>query len=288
MSEAAAAASCASCGDRGDGLKACAACMLVKYCGVACQRAHRPRHKRECRKRAAELRDEALFADPPPKEDCPICFLPMPANQRKYLACCGKRLCDGCSAALHLRGDRRCPLCRSTPSEDEIVKDAKARADAGCAESICELGFFHKEGRGGLKQDPTRASDLWLRAGGLGCARANLALAGAYYDGNGVEKSADKAKYYWKLAAMGGNEQARYNLGVCEGKAHNYDRAVKHFLIASGSGCGDSLGMIQLFYSQKVLTKDVFEKALRAHQKAIDEMKSDQRHEAAIRLAGHF
>ena len=30
------------------------------------------------------LRDEALFKDPPVKEDCPICFLPMPKN----LICC--------------------------------------------------------------------------------------------------------------------------------------------------------------------------------------------------------
>jgi hypothetical protein len=32
----------------------------------------------QTRRRAAELRDEALFKDPPAKEDCPICFLPMP------------------------------------------------------------------------------------------------------------------------------------------------------------------------------------------------------------------
>ena len=30
------------------------------------------------------LRDNALFKDPPAKEDCPICFLPMPG----YLICC--------------------------------------------------------------------------------------------------------------------------------------------------------------------------------------------------------
>ena len=28
--------------------------------------------------------DEVLFKDPPPKDDCPICFLPMPTN----LICC--------------------------------------------------------------------------------------------------------------------------------------------------------------------------------------------------------
>ena len=37
---------------------------------------HWPKHKAACKQRAAELRDEALFKDPPPKEDCPICFLP--------------------------------------------------------------------------------------------------------------------------------------------------------------------------------------------------------------------
>jgi hypothetical protein len=26
------------------------------------------------------MNDEALFKDPPAKEDCPICFLPMPTN----------------------------------------------------------------------------------------------------------------------------------------------------------------------------------------------------------------
>ena len=45
---------------------------------------HWATHKKECKQRAAELRDEALFKDPPSKEECPICFLPMP---HKLLAC---------------------------------------------------------------------------------------------------------------------------------------------------------------------------------------------------------
>jgi hypothetical protein len=39
-----------------------------------------PKHKKLCKQRAAELHDEALFKEPPPKEDCPICFLPMPGK----------------------------------------------------------------------------------------------------------------------------------------------------------------------------------------------------------------
>jgi hypothetical protein len=71
----------AYCGvDEGEGvsLKACKSCMLVKYCNLKCQQNHWPKHKKPCKQRAAELHDEALFKEPPPKEDCPICFQPMP------------------------------------------------------------------------------------------------------------------------------------------------------------------------------------------------------------------
>jgi len=55
---------CAACGIAANDdvkLKKCAACELVRYCGVECQREHRPQHKRACKKRVAELREEILF-----------------------------------------------------------------------------------------------------------------------------------------------------------------------------------------------------------------------------------
>ena len=70
---------CANCGKEGSKLKACTACKLVKYCNRECQITHRPQHKKECRKRASELHDEKLFKQPPSKDDCPICFLKLPA-----------------------------------------------------------------------------------------------------------------------------------------------------------------------------------------------------------------
>ena len=39
-----------------------------------------------CKRRVAEICDEKLFKEPPPREDCPICFLPclMKAEQHRF------------------------------------------------------------------------------------------------------------------------------------------------------------------------------------------------------------
>ena len=143
---------CAECGEEGVvNLKVCKACMLVKYCNANYQRNHWPKHKKPCKQRAAKLHDEALFKDPPPKEECPICFLPMPpklisciwislppvtilssvlfiasvpiydfamANAKvdteEYDECCGKSICRGCGYSVICIGQNSiCPFCNS-------------------------------------------------------------------------------------------------------------------------------------------------------------------------------
>jgi hypothetical protein len=39
--------------------------VYVRDCNADCQRNHWSKHKKECKQRAAELRDETLFKDPP-------------------------------------------------------------------------------------------------------------------------------------------------------------------------------------------------------------------------------
>ena len=89
------------------------------------------------------------------------------------------------------------------------------------------------------------------------------------------------ARYYYELAAIGGNAYSRHNLGLLEWHAGNFDRAVKHWMIAAGAGHDDSLTNIRSCFFAGDATKDDFEKALRAHKEAADEMKSDQREAAA-------
>ena len=125
---------------------------------------------------------------------------------------------------------------------------------------------------------------LWRRAGELGHAAAYFNLGTAYYNGEGVEKDTEKAKYYYELAAIGGDVTARFNLGAFEEEEEeegNMSRAVKHWMISAGAGDNDSLKNIQECFVNGHVTKDDFEKALRAHKKAKDEMKSDQRDAAA-------
>eukprot|EP00984_Skeletonema_dohrnii_P003600 scaffold1220_cov104-Skeletonema_dohrnii-CCMP3373.AAC.5 len=88
-------------------LKKCTACNLVRYCSVKWQKDHRPQHKKKCKKRAAELRDELLFKQPESSYlgDCPICLLPLSLDNDNstLMSCCCKTICNGCNVANQMR-----------------------------------------------------------------------------------------------------------------------------------------------------------------------------------------
>ena len=135
---------CAACGkeDDWDNMNACNKCDLVKYCNAACKKKHRHKHKKKCEKRAAEWHDEQLFKDHPPREDCPICMLPLPAdsNQTTFHSCCGKLICNGCQHAIEERkGGDLCAFCR-TPnpeSNEKEVERTRKQMEKGNAYATC-------------------------------------------------------------------------------------------------------------------------------------------------------
>ena len=51
----------------------------------------------KAKERAAELRDVAIFKQPPPREECPICMLPLPLDmaQHKYNLAVGRHYAWG-------------------------------------------------------------------------------------------------------------------------------------------------------------------------------------------------
>ncbi|KAL7533027.1 hypothetical protein ACHAXR_004996 [Thalassiosira sp. AJA248-18] len=276
---------CAACGKDGDGLKACTACKLVKYCNVTCQKAHRPNHKKVCKKRAAEIFHEALFKTPPPNEDCPICYLRLPLNliETKYQPCCGKIICCGCiNADIITResADWSCPFCRDPSSTalavDAIIERLNKRVEVGDVNAMCNLGSQYFRGDG-VPQDSNKALELWHRAAKLGCGQAHSGIGVIYFNGEVVEKDVKKATYHLEQGAMRGHVAARYNIGIIEMNAPNMNRAMKHFMISAEVGHDDSLKEIKKGFSHGHVTKDDFEKALRAHKESTDEMQSDQR-----------
>ena len=103
----------------------------------------------------------------------------------------------------------------------------------------------------------------------------------AYQFGEGVKVDNEKAIHYYEQAAMRGDETARYNLGVNEARAGNFDRALKHYVIAARDGLSDSLTGVQLMYTKGHATKEDYTKVLLAYQAYLDEIKSDQRDKAA-------
>ena len=79
-------------------------------------------------------------------------------------------------------------------------------------------------------------------------------------------KDLQKAKYYYELAAMGGNVKARYNLGNLEKRAGNVDSAVKHWVISAAAGDDNSMKAIREGYTNGHVTEADIEKAWHAHK----------------------
>ena len=279
---------CANCGrgeeSTGD-LKACTACKVVKYCNRDCQIAHRPEHKKACKERAAKLRDEALFKDPPQNEDCPICFLRLPTllSGWRHKTCCGKRICSGCIHAVNIIDDEeKCPFCRSpAPIEEEGMKQIQKRVETDDAEAMNGLGYLYWRGSNGLPQDFAKALELWHRAAELGHAGAYNNIGNCYWYGRGVGMDKKKGKHYCELGAIGGFVGARYLLSNIEKNAGNMDKALKHFMIAVGFGHDGSLKQMKQLFMKGHVTKDEYSKALKSYQAYLGEIKSDQRDAAA-------
>jgi len=243
------------------------------------------------------ISDEKLFADPPPKEDCPICMLPMPHAEgicgvhTTYMPCCGKILCYGCVIAANeemSKGNMKkwCPYCRVKViglTDEENLKRLKHRIKLNDAEAFYSLGYSCRDGDFGLPQDFNKSMELWQKAAELGsiCAHYNLAIV--YHSGEGVEFDTDKAIHHYTLAAIGGDEVARYALGLFEEANGNINHATKHFMIAARCGYEDSLKEVGNGYKAGHITKDDYANTLRAYQVSMDEMKSEQRDIAAAR-----
>jgi len=285
------AEACANCGATAKDtvkLKNCTACRLVKYCSVDCQKVHRKQHKKECKQRAAELKDEQLYSqghERPEGGFCPICTLPIPLPMDKESTahpCCMKRICNGCMVASQKKGMFDCPFCRTNlqVDGDDALAMLRARVKKKDPLAIKHLGDLYIHGGLGLRKDSSRAVDLWAEAAELGSVDAYYQLGVAYRNGNFVTKDVARGVRFYEKAAMAGNMNARHNLGLYELMKGKYDRAVRHWLISAKMGQKDSLEKIKEIFTRGHATKSQYAEALKGYQDAMEEMKSHDRDEA--------
>ena len=281
---------CASCGiAQVDEIKlnTCTACQLVRYCSVECQKKHKPQHKRACKKRMAELRDELLFRQPESTNfgDCPICFLPLPLDPKKSAlnVCCSKTICQGCNYANQARQLElvtpqipSCAFCREpVPMTDkEAVVMLMKRMEKNDPLAMWRMGV-KRDNEGAYKS----AFEYYTKAAELGDANAHYNLSVMYELGR-VKKDEKKEVYHLEKAAIAGHVQSRHNLGSYEGNNGRMERAVKHFIIAANMGHEASMKALWECYAEGFVKKVDLTATLRTHQTAVNATKSPQRKEA--------
>ena len=74
--------------------------------------------------------------------------------------------------------------------------------------------------------------------------------------------------HFYELAAISGNVNARYNIACTFGQNGDKKQAFKHALISASAGHQSSLDEVKNGYNDGDVTKDEFERTLRAYHKS--------------------
>ncbi len=178
--------------------------------------------------------------------------------------------------------ENSCPFCRDpiATSEMERLKKTKKRLEHGDSDAFYMIGAYYFEGKPPLKQNRKKGLEMMNKAAELGLQMAHHSLGVAYAAGVGVEKNEKKALHHLRLAAIGGILESRHFLGQATRRG-DPKLAYKHFLIAAEAGHDESLKEVKTGYAEGHVERDAFEKALRAHKAAKNEVSSEPREKAA-------
>jgi beta-glucosidase/6-phospho-beta-glucosidase/beta-galactosidase len=76
---------------------------------------------------------------------------------------------------------------------------------------------------------------------------------------------------------MGGNEEARSNLGIMELKSGRMKQAVKHFTIAASDGSYRAMHTLRKNFEIGVVSRDTVDSTLTAYNSSCAEMRSKAR-----------
>lgn len=155
--------------------------------------------------------------------------------------------------------------------------------EADDAKAFWSLGNIYVEGGWGLRRDAEKGLELWLRAVELGEIHAHNSIADILLNDEFIPKDPARAVHHYQQGSIGGDESSRHNLAIIEGKNGNFVGAMRHFIIAAGTGSEQSLDAVKKAFVEGLAPKALYELALRVHHKYLDEVRSDQREKASAR-----
>jgi TPR repeat protein len=135
------------------------------------------------------------------------------------------------------------------------------------------LANSYYNGLNGVRQDRTKAFELYTKAADLGCSVANYNLANIYDEGGDLKK----AKFHYEAAAMAGHEMARYIIGLMEANSGNMEQAVKHWKIAASAGHYASMYTLITLVKIGRVSKESINSTLAAYNNSCAELRSEAR-----------
>jgi TPR repeat protein len=225
-----------------------------------------------------ETKDKELFGPLTEREECPVCFLPMPYSDDEiiYMDCCGHLICGGCVHASTLISKKigMCAFCRSESTDvKESVDQLNGRAEKNDVQAIDNLAAKHLNGEYGLPKDEVVALRLYLRAAELGHLSSIFYLAKYFYNGDvHVPQDAVFAKQFATIAARKGDLEAYYLLGLIYQKLGDAENAVKSCKFAARSGQSKCMEFLQT-----VISGDELEAIEEAYKDAVKVTWSEER-----------
>lgn len=236
--------------------------------------------------------EKLLFAQPPHREDCPICMIPLPLHHTKqtnYFSCCGKVICLGCIEHGRESGLKDiCPFCRAPKVYGkEIDKRIEKRIKSNDPEAIAWAAVMSWRGD---TPDGKKCLQLMTKAAELGLCTAHYNLGFAYSPLNNegpsediVERDSEKAIFHLEKAAIAGHGEARYRLALsyCDKGSLSF-LSLKHLIVGAKSGYAQCLHGVKKGFVDGMVTKADFEETLRMYKESLDEVSSEQRDKAAV------
>lgn len=168
----------------------------------------------------AETADVDIFTPIAEKEECPICFIPLPLSMKiegdiVFMPCCGKMICCGCIyknvKTENAKGvpikEHKCAFCRQLIEPKSIIKSAKKLMKRNNPHAFMRMADHYKTGDG-VFQSNTRALEMRICAAELGHADAFLEIADNYEEGIAVDQDWSKALGFYEVAAKKGSIEA--------------------------------------------------------------------------------